>query len=99
MVRVHLKQSKTDQMGQGAHIIPGRTSSDLCPVAVVLGYVVSRGAQPGTFFLDARKEPLRKSVLIDKFCRILENLGFPQHQYAGHSFRIGAATAATPGRS
>ena len=29
MVRVHLQQSKTDQMGQGAHVTLGRTNSDL----------------------------------------------------------------------
>ena len=95
MVRVHLKQSKTDQVGQGANIILGRTSSDLCPVAEILGYVASRGAQPGAFFLDVGKEPIRKTAFITKFRRILETLGFPQHQYAGHSFRIGAATTAT----
>ena len=95
MVRIHLKQSKTDQLGQGAHIILGKTRSDLCPVAAVLGYVVSRGAHPGALFLDARREPLRKSAFIAKLRRILEGLGFPQHQYAGHSFRIGAATAAS----
>ena len=98
MVRVHLKQSKTDQMGQGANIILGRTrtSSDLhvCPVAAVLGYVASWGAQPGAFFLGTRKEPIRKSTFVAKFRRILETLGFPQHQYADHSFRIGAATTA-----
>ena len=95
MVRIHLKQSKTDQLGQGAHIILGKTGSDLCPVAAVLGYVVSRGAHPGALFLDARREPLRKSAFIAKLRRILEGLGFPQHHYAGHSFRIGAATAAS----
>ena len=92
---LYLKQLKTDQLGQGAHIILGKTRSDLCPVAAVLGYVVSRGAHPGAFFLDTRREPLRKSAFIAKLRRILEGLGFPQHQYAGHSFRIGAATAAS----
>ena len=95
MVRVHLKQSKTDQMGQGAHIILGRTRLDLCPVTTVLGYVGSCGAQSGPFFLDSRKKPLRKSTFITEIRQILENLGFPQHQYARHSFRSGAATSAT----
>ena len=94
MVRVHLKQSKTDQMGQGAHIILGSTGLDLCPVAAVLGYIESRGAQSGPFFLNSRKETLRKSTFITEIQQILENLSFPQHQYAGHSFRIGAATSA-----
>ena len=95
MVRFHLKQSKTDQMGQGAHIILGRTGSYLCPVAAVLGFIASRGSQPGHFFLNSKGETLQKPTFIAKIRQILENLGFPQHQYAGHSFMIGAATSAT----
>ena len=91
MVRLHLKQSKTDHMGHRAHIKLWRTGLDLCPVAAVLRYVESSGAQSGPFFLDSRKEPVQKSTFI---AEILENLDFPQHQYAGHSFRIGAATSA-----
>ena len=36
MVRIHLKQSKTDPFGRGADIVLGRTGGDLCPVAAVL---------------------------------------------------------------
>lgn len=35
LVRIHLKQSKTDQMGQGAYIVLGRSGSEICPVAVI----------------------------------------------------------------
>ena len=94
MIRIYLKQSKTDQTGQGAHIILGRTGADLCPVAAVLGYIAIRGARPGPFFLNLRGEPLLKHVFVAEIHRILDDMGFPQHQYAGHSFQIGATTAA-----
>ena len=55
MIRIYLKQSKTDQTGQGAHIILGRTGADLCLVAAVLGYIAIRGARPGPFFLNLRE--------------------------------------------
>ena len=94
MVRFHLKQSKTDQMGQGAYIVLGRTDLDICPVAAVLSYIASRGSRQGPFFLDSKGSPLTKSTFIAEICKILAAIGFPQGQYAGHSFRISAATSA-----
>ena len=44
MVRVHLKQSKTDQFGRGADIVLSKTGKDLCPVATILAYIADRGA-------------------------------------------------------
>ena len=93
-IYIYLKQSKTDQTGQGVHIILGRTGADLCPVAAVLGYIAIRGARLGPFFLNSRGEPLLKHIFVAEIRRILDDMGFPQHQHAGHSFRIGAATAA-----
>lgn len=39
MVRVHLKKSKTDQFGDGADIVLGKTGLTLCPVAAILSYI------------------------------------------------------------
>ena len=94
MIRIYLKQSKTDQTGQEVHIILGRTGADLCSVAAVLGYIAIRRARPGPFRLNSRGEPLLKHVFVDEIHRIMGDIGFPQHQYAGHSFRIGAAIVA-----
>ena len=94
MLRLYLKQSKTDQVGQGAHIILGKTGQDLCPVGAVLSYLAERGPRPGPFFLDSSGCPLTKPNFVAEIRRVLETLGFPQDQYAGHSFRIGAATSA-----
>ena len=50
-VEVTLKASKTDPFRHGVSVYLGRTDSDLCPVAAVLGYIVSRGTAPGPFFI------------------------------------------------
>ena len=94
MLQVHLKQYKTDQFGKGADIVLGKTGNELCPVAAALGYMAVRGDQPGPFFIDADSRPLRKAQFVTELCAILSNLGWPQEQFAGHSFYIGAATTA-----
>ena len=79
-VSVFIKQSKTDLFRRGINLFVGRTSSDLCPVMALLNYLVVRGPREGSLFMfsDGRR------------CRAL---GHPS-KYCGHSFRIGAATAA-----
>ena len=94
MIWLHLKQSKPDQMGNGANIVLGKTGLDLCPITAILGYIVIQGSQPGPFFMDSKGKPLTKSGFVTELRKILTTLGFPYHQYVGHSFCIGAATSA-----
>ena len=49
-IRVTIKQSKTDPFRQGVQLFIGRTQSDLCPVAAMLGYLDVRGSGPGPLF-------------------------------------------------
>ena len=48
LVRIHLRKSKTDQVGRGVDIYLGRTDDDLCPVAAFSGGFrnLERGVQP-----------------------------------------------------
>ena len=94
MVKIHLKKSKCNQFGSGADIILGRTYTPLCPVAAVLGFIAIRQGSPGPFFRDANGKTFTKSQFVGEIRNVLVDLGLPQHQYAGHSFRIGAATSA-----
>jgi len=94
MAQIHLKTSKCDQFGQGADIVVGVTGSDICPVAALAQYLAGRGPQPGPFFLDSKGLTLTKPDFVRQFREILQTLGMPAHEYAGHSFRIGAATTA-----
>ena len=56
--------------------------------------IAIQGRRPGPIFTDVFGEPSLMLAFIAEICRILVILGIPQDQYAGHSFRIGAATSA-----
>ena len=47
MVRLHLKQSKTDPFRHGVDVFLGRTNMVLCPVAALLAYIVVRPSMAG----------------------------------------------------
>lgn len=94
LVKVHLKRSKTDQFGNGADVFMSRTGNDICPVVATVQYVALRGSQPGCFFQFGDGAPLTKPKFVAKVREGLLALGLPCTCFAGHSFRIGAATAA-----
>lgn len=94
MMRIYLKRSKADQFGKGAHIYIGKTDNELCHVAVVLAYMASRGSNQGPFFKLKDDTPLTKAKFLHLICDALQEIGLPYMNFAGHSFRIGAATAA-----
>ena len=94
LLKVHLKRSKTDQLGKGVDIYIGKTNCPLCSVVAVLAYMASRGPSAGPFFKLANGHPLTKSGFTNKVRAGLQAVGLPESDFAGHSFRIGAATAA-----
>lgn len=94
MVQIHLKKSKCDQFGTGSDVVVGRTDTTVCPVAAILEYTSSRGSHPGPFFRLNSVAPITKPWFVAQLRAILGAVGLPQQQYAGHSFRIGAATTA-----
>lgn len=93
-VMVRIKASKTDPFTKGVSIFLGRTGNDLCPVAAIAAYLVSRGREPGPFFRLASGTPLSREVFVKKVREALTKKGVEASNYAGHSFRIGAATTA-----
>ena len=94
MVRVLLKRSKCDQFGRGVHVFVGRTNTPLCPVAATLNYMASRGDKKGPFFLNSEQHVVTKAWFISQLRAVFKTIGLPEQSYAGHSFRIGAATMA-----
>ena len=92
--KIHLRTSKTDQYGQGVNIYLGRTGSDLCPVSALLAYLAARGNEPGPLFKLRDGRFLTKDLFITRVRSALSVLGYDKSSYAGHSFRIGAATTA-----
>ena len=72
----------------------GRTGDALCPVSALAQYISMRGCQPGAFFLDTSRKVLTKQRFVERIRELLTTIGLPQHNFAGHIFRIGAATTA-----
>ena len=98
MISLNIKHSKTDQGAVGVRVIMGRTDDDLCPVSALLTYLERRGSTPGALFQWDNRIPLSKTKFVDATRQALSAANLPAKDYAGHSFRIGAATtAATAG--
>ena len=93
-IRVFLKRSKTDQFGRGVEVWLGDTGDDLSPVRAILSYVAHRGTAPGAFFRFMDGSPLTKQRFVDRVRDAIIRTGVAMRGYSGHSFRIGAATAA-----
>ena len=93
-MEVVIKRSKCDQFGSGVTLSVGATHSDLCPVAAMLGYLVQRGSGPGPLFKFIDGRPLTRDRFVSAMHTALTKGGIDPSQYAGHSFRVGAATTA-----
>lgn len=94
IISLLLRRSKTDQVGKGVKVILGRTGHDLCPVAAVLDYLGSRGSDSGPLFRWSDGRPLTRTRFVEEVRIALQRANLPAKNFAGHSFRIGAATTA-----
>ena len=94
IIALNIKYSKTDQGRVGVRVILGRTGDDLCPVVALLNYLSRRGNKPGALFQWQDSTPLSKTKFIEATWQALTAAQLPAKDYAGHSFRIGAATTA-----
>ncbi len=91
---VWLRHSKTDPFGVGVTIALGCTGGTLCPVASVLAYLAIRRNSPGPLFGMSNGSPLTRSVLMTTVREALTSQGIDTSLFTGHSFILGAATAA-----
>ena len=78
----------------GCQVVLGKTGDDLCPVAALLNYLLIRGNRPGALFQWQDGTLLSKIRFVEAICLALTAAHLPAKDYAGHSFRIGAATTA-----
>ena len=94
---VRMKESKTDPFRLGHTITVGATNSEICPVQALENYISLRPPPPShswsTIYPCLRKT-LTKQVLTTEACKLLALFGFNASNYAGHSYRIGAAPTA-----
>lgn len=95
MIRVHIKQSKTDPFRQGVDIYLEATGSTLCPVQALWQYLSVRGPAQSPLFMLSYDTPLTRTTLVNRLQQALaSSAGIEAASYNGHSFRIGAATTA-----
>ena len=83
MLKIRLKKSKTDQLGNGADVFVGKTGCALCPVAGVLAYMAVRGDEEGPFFKFDNGQPLTKSKFTQRIRQALQVVGLPCQSFAG----------------
>lgn len=93
-ISIHLRHSKTDPFGAGVVLFLGATGCELCPVTSMLAFLAIRHSSPGPLFVFQDGSPLSREGLVAALRQALDSVGISVSPFSGHSFRIGAATAA-----
>lgn len=93
-IRLRIKESKTDRLRAGEFVALQRTDGCICPVKAMLEFMAVRGPGPGPFFSGEEGQGLSRRSFVAEVKRALEKEGLAAEGISGHSFRIGAATAA-----
>ena len=93
-VLVRIKASKTDPLRKGVTLHLGRTDTKLCLVAALAAFQAVRGTRPGPYFVFRDGSVLSRERLVAQLRKNLSDAGADSSKFAGHSFRIGAATTA-----
>jgi len=91
---VFVKKSKTDIYNKGVSLYIGCTSNPILCAHCSLRQVVVGRSSESPLFMFTNGSPLSKYVFVRATRLALSLLGYPSHQYSGHSFRAGAATTA-----
>ena len=94
VLRLTIKQSKTDPFRKGVDLFLGKTDTDICPVRALLNYMILRGTARGPLFILEDGSLLTRHYFVSAVRGALQTAGVDQSKYCGHSFRIGVATTA-----
>ena len=94
LVKIFLRRAKTDPFGNGVNIFMGRSNTALCPVMAILNYMAARSTGDGPLLVHRDGSPLTRDQFVRSVKRALTAANIDASAYSGHSFRIGAATAA-----
>ena len=93
-VRIGLKCSTTDPCRKGVCLTLGQTGSHTCAVKALHAYVVSCRPLLGPLSQFQDGKPICRDIFTKEIRNLLKRGGYEPKEYAGHSFRIGAATTA-----
>lgn len=91
---VTLKASKTDYFRQGNTLVIARSSASLCAVNAMQDYFLVVQPPPGPLFSFQSGRLLTRSSVTSLLRDAARSAGLPYKSLKGHSFRIGAASAA-----
>ncbi|KAL9974355.1 hypothetical protein ACROYT_G011379 [Oculina patagonica] len=91
---VTLKASKTDFFRQGNTLTIARTSASLCAVTAMQNFFLAVQPPPGPLFSFQSGRLLTRSSVSALLRDAARQAGLPYKSLKGHSFRIGAASAA-----
>ena len=92
---IRFKYSKTDPFGKGHTVTLHATNTLTCPVQAMRHYLKLRSYHAQTpLFLLADGTTLSRFKFVTSLRCLLTKVGLQAELYAGHSFRIGAATNA-----
>ena len=94
IIWVHLCRTKTDLFGAGVSIYIGKTGTSLCPVSVLLNFMAVFPQGKGPLFMHEDNSPVTRSRFVQHAKCMLQLANIDAIRYSGHSYRIGAATAA-----
>ena len=94
LVKLFLRRAKTDPFGKGIPIYLGKSGSTLCPVLAMLSYLAVRPKLEGPLLVHLDGSPLTRDQFVRLVKRALTAASIDASAYSGHSFRIGAASAA-----
>ena len=92
--RILVRRSKNDPFGKGSFVFLGKANEDICPVLALSRYLSLRPPVDGELCLKADRSPCSRNFFISSVRNALAKAGLNQSLFAGHSFRIGAATTA-----
>jgi len=94
LLRITIKQSKTDPFCQGVDLFIGKTGTRICPINAIMPYLAIRGAQGGPLFITEDGKHVTRQLFSSNLNTILEKMKIDTSRYNTHSFCIGAATSA-----
>ena len=89
LLRVHLKQSKTDPFHQEINIFFGCSNSNLCLVSAILSYLSLRGMHQGLLFRFSDDHLLTRDRLVFHLCKVLAKVGSGPTSLQATVFELG----------
>ncbi|XDV45281.1 hypothetical protein PO909_013401 [Leuciscus waleckii] len=93
---VFLKHSKTDAQGSGVTLTLSKLDNNFCPFTAMVKFlkIRPRTSKYAPLFILPNGAPLSKACFRTHLTTAIKSCSLSPSLYTGHSFRIGAATAA-----